>query len=254
MTNKLTRDKIIKLIVLAVVVFFVYSGITYIIFQEGTGVGFYVNLAAIVILLSFVMVLFERLAVIDLLKINDLKNDYESKIAVLSEKNRELERQVASFEKKVSKRIGILSKEAEMKKLIAEFVNHSDKPTRLLSYMVDTFQALAAVLYIQNEPEGEFVVKEHFGLLDDFVPANFSRGEGLNGQVAAAEKPQQIEDIPEDYFNLTSGLGKAKPKFLYLLPIMKDEHCFALIELASFEKQDLELIWEDITTKKDKKQ
>ena len=241
--NKLKREHILRLIAVIATLFFAFSVINYIIFSAGTNVVFYVNLIIIIILLSVVLLLFEKLSKIDKQKIIDITNNLESKINELTVNKNELENKLAIFEKKENKRFGNLSREAELKKIITEFLKNSSMASKLLLYLTDTFQAIAAILYVQCEDDSNFIVKETFGLPEGFTPAPFSQGEGLNGQVAAVKKPQLIEEIPEDYFNVMSGLGQSKPKYLYLLPILNDEKCIALIELASFEKQDLDEIW-----------
>jgi hypothetical protein len=47
-----------------------------------------------------------------------------------------------------------------------------------------------------------------------------------------------IHDIPESYFNISSGLGNSKPRFLLLIPVLFKEECIAVIELATFKKPD----------------
>jgi len=246
--NKLKRIHIIRLIAVTAILFFTFSIINHIIYFDEINIEFYVNLIIIVVLLSVIMLLFEKLSKIDQQKNIEIKHDLESNIIKLTENNSELESKLALFEKIENQRIGNLTKEAELKKIIADFLINNSKSSNLLLYLTDTFQALAAVLYTQSEKKGYFTVKDTFGLPEGFTPAPFSKGEGLNGQVVADGKPQHIEEIPEDYFDVLSGLGKEKPKYLYLLPILKDEKCFALIELASFEKKDLEKIWENIIT------
>jgi two-component system chemotaxis sensor kinase CheA len=47
-----------------------------------------------------------------------------------------------------------------------------------------------------------------------------------------------LYDIPEDYFNVVSGLGSAKPRFLLVVPVISGEACIAVLELAAFKKPD----------------
>ena len=45
-----------------------------------------------------------------------------------------------------------------------------------------------------------------------------------------------MTDIPEDYSDINSGLGKAKPKCVLILPIKDSNHVYGVIEVASFEE------------------
>lgn len=252
--NKLRREQIIRLIVVTAALFFTCSIINHIIFYVGTGLGFYVNLIFIIVLLSIVMLLFEKLWKIDDQRIKDIKNEFETKISDLTHRNSEIESKLTLLEKKENERIGNQTKEAELKKIVSDFLENNSKSPELMNYLTDTFKAMAAILYIQTKKEGNFTVKETFGLPEEFVPASFSEGEGLNGQVVSTGKPQLIKEVPEDYFKVLSGLGQTKPRFLYLLPILESGRCVALVELASFEKQDLEIVWDNITVKNENKQ
>ena len=61
-------------------------------------------------------------------------------------------------------------------------------------------------------------------------------GEGLVGQAAKEAKAMRINEIPEDYMPIVSGLGNALPKYLLIQPIIIDQHVEALVELASFRE------------------
>lgn len=58
-------------------------------------------------------------------------------------------------------------------------------------------------------------------------------GEGLLGNCYLEKKPIQLKQIPDNYIEITSGLGKATPKALYIVPLMVDENVLGFIELAS---------------------
>jgi hypothetical protein len=232
--------------VITVTLFFVYSVINHIFFNDITGISFYLNLVVLIVLLSFIMLLFEKLTKIERKHFGFVKKELERRILDLSGKNDTLKKEIEKFEYNKNKRIGNITKEAELKKIITGFLKNNKEASKLLTYTVETFNAMAAILYVQPEAEKEFIVKETFGLPENYTPASFSMNEGLNGQIAFEGKSHIVEDIPEDYFDVLSGLGQSKPKYLYLLPVMSEGVCVALVELASFEKNDIEIIWNNI--------
>jgi len=59
-------------------------------------------------------------------------------------------------------------------------------------------------------------------------------GEGLIGQSAANGKTLYVDDVPEGYIRIVSGLGSASPKFLLIVPIKTQERVLGVIEIASF--------------------
>ncbi|MEK3863357.1 CHASE3 domain-containing protein [Paenibacillus sp. FSL H7-0716] len=62
----------------------------------------------------------------------------------------------------------------------------------------------------------------------------FYIGEGLVGQCAKEARVMQIQDLPEDYISIESGLGVSSPKSLLLLPISFSGEVVAVVEIAAF--------------------
>ncbi len=63
-----------------------------------------------------------------------------------------------------------------------------------------------------------------------------NEGEGQIGTCYKNRKMIQIDELPDSYIKLTSGLGESVMRHLILLPIMKDELIVGVLELASFKK------------------
>ena len=61
-------------------------------------------------------------------------------------------------------------------------------------------------------------------------------GVGISGEVALEGLPVYLSDLPDDYPEITSGLGEAKPRYLYVVPLKLEEEIFGVIELASFNQ------------------
>jgi len=59
-------------------------------------------------------------------------------------------------------------------------------------------------------------------------------GEGLVGQAYLEKDAIFLTDIPNNYVNITSGLGKANPRCILLVPIQSNEEVVGVIELISF--------------------
>ncbi|HSQ28627.1 MAG TPA: response regulator [Gemmatimonadaceae bacterium] len=66
------------------------------------------------------------------------------------------------------------------------------------------------------------------------VANRFAPGEGLVGQSALEKQPILLQNVPDDYIQITSGLGEAPPRNIIVLPILFEGDVKAVIELASF--------------------
>jgi HAMP domain-containing protein/CheY-like chemotaxis protein/signal transduction histidine kinase len=66
------------------------------------------------------------------------------------------------------------------------------------------------------------------------VSNRFGVGEGLVGQAALEKEPILITNVPDDYIQISSGLGEAPPRNIIVLPILFEGEVKAVIELASF--------------------
>lgn len=65
------------------------------------------------------------------------------------------------------------------------------------------------------------------------VAYNF--GEGLVGQSAAEGRTLFVDEIPEGYIKIISGLGTASPRYLLIVPVKKGNDVMGVIEIASFK-------------------
>jgi methyl-accepting chemotaxis protein len=63
---------------------------------------------------------------------------------------------------------------------------------------------------------------------------SYEFGEGLIGQAAASGQSLYVDDVPEGYIKIVSGLGTASPKFLLIIPILRDGLVSGVMEIASF--------------------
>ena len=63
----------------------------------------------------------------------------------------------------------------------------------------------------------------------------FALGQGLVGQVALEKERILLSNVPRNYTKIGSGLGKASPLNLIVLPVLFEKEIKAVIELASFD-------------------
>jgi len=109
-----------------------------------------------------------------------------------------------------------------------------------LSQISKFYPIVEALFYMREKGSEEFLPIGDYAYFSEKKPSGFKLGETLPGQVAKNMKPMSISDIPENYIIVTSGLGKAKPRHLYFLPLIVNEKTIAVIEMASFKEFDKE--------------
>ncbi|MCM3627782.1 ATP-binding protein [Paenibacillus glycanilyticus] len=63
---------------------------------------------------------------------------------------------------------------------------------------------------------------------------SFKNGEGLVGQAALESRTILLTNVPDNYIQISSGLGKASPASLLIMPIHFEGQVVAVMELASF--------------------
>lgn len=69
-----------------------------------------------------------------------------------------------------------------------------------------------------------------------FIEQKIEIGEGLVGQCFLECEPIYLTEIPENYVRITSGLGDAVPRSLYIVPIKTQDEVVGIIEMASFSE------------------
>jgi methyl-accepting chemotaxis protein len=68
-----------------------------------------------------------------------------------------------------------------------------------------------------------------------FLDKRIELVEDLVGQCVLEQDTIFITDIPKNYVHITSGLGDATPRSIYISPLRIDEKVFSVTELASLD-------------------
>ncbi|HEY0677393.1 MAG TPA: HAMP domain-containing protein [Chitinophagaceae bacterium] len=111
---------------------------------------------------------------------------------------------------------------------------------RILSELAQVVRAHYGAFYILKQDETTDDVKlslfAAYGYKSEKnIPIEFAVGEGLIGQVAFEKERIILRNVPSNYIKITSGLGRAKPANLIILPVLFENNIKAVIELASLE-------------------
>ncbi len=139
---------------------------------------------------------------------------------------------------------------AEFSELLREHSNDLDSLAKaVIAKLVDYTVANIGGIYIVNDEDPENIIIElrAFYAYDrhKFLKRQFKPGETLIGQCYLEGQTIYMDDIPEDYISITSGLGKDKPRSLLIVPLKVNEQILGIVELASFqlfEKYQIEFV------------
>ena len=95
-----------------------------------------------------------------------------------------------------------------------------------------------AVMFLLNENDPNDAFFELFSAYAwdrrKYLNKRIDVSEGLVGACAMEKETIQLTEIPEDYIEITSGLGKANPKYIVLVPLKHEGIVQGVIEMASF--------------------
>ena len=106
--------------------------------------------------------------------------------------------------------------------------------------LVKNLQANQGALFIVNENtnSGEHLMMKSCYAYDrkKFINKQIEKGEGLVGTCWIEGETIFMTDIPQNYIQITSGLGDANPSCLLIVPIKFNDIILGVIEIASFKK------------------
>jgi HAMP domain-containing protein/CheY-like chemotaxis protein/signal transduction histidine kinase len=104
----------------------------------------------------------------------------------------------------------------------------------LLSELAPLVNAQQGVLYqMEAETPGSMMLLSSFADSTEGHQETVKVGEGLVGQCALEKRRMLISDLPHDTIPVRSGLFKAVPKNVIVLPVLFEDRVKAVIELAS---------------------
>ena len=106
-----------------------------------------------------------------------------------------------------------------------------------LNAICKQLEAGQGAIYAVNESEEKRTVELQGGYalnIGESTTINYEFGEGLIGQAAVSGRSLYVDDVPEGYIKIVSGLGSASPKYLLIVPMKHNDLVLGVIEIASF--------------------
>jgi HAMP domain-containing protein/signal transduction histidine kinase/DNA-binding response OmpR family regulator len=107
----------------------------------------------------------------------------------------------------------------------------------LLSELAPLVNAEQGVIYVMEGSGDDPGLRELASYADEPYgegePRRYRVGQGLVGQAAADRQRLLLSDIPDDSIRIGSGLLRARPRNVIVLPVLYEGHVKAVVELAS---------------------
>jgi methyl-accepting chemotaxis protein len=93
-----------------------------------------------------------------------------------------------------------------------------------------------AAYLVQQENDLRFVeLKSGYALsISESTTTRYNFGEGLIGQAASNGQLLYLDEVPEGYIKIISGLGSASPRYLLIAPVKNQDTVLGVLEIASF--------------------
>lgn len=105
----------------------------------------------------------------------------------------------------------------------------------MLQIFAKHFGLVQGLFFKFNDAESRFEVLSKYAFYKQEEIKSFTFGEGISGQVAEEQKILVIDNIPDNYITILSGLGIGNPRYLTVVPIIKNNSTVAVIEMATFQ-------------------
>ncbi len=93
-----------------------------------------------------------------------------------------------------------------------------------------------AAYLVQQENDTRFAeLKTGYALsMSESTTTRYNFGEGLIGQAASNGQLLYLDEVPEGYIKIVSGLGSASPRYLLVAPVKNQDTVLGVLEIASF--------------------
>ncbi|HQS32286.1 MAG: two-component system sensor histidine kinase/response regulator [Polaromonas sp. 39-63-203] len=116
----------------------------------------------------------------------------------------------------------------------------------VLEFAAQYLDVAVAALYVR-EGNGRLQRVAAYGFSEDRAPLaqSFYEAEGLVGQAALENRVLRLDNLPDNYLQVTSGLGQGSPRHVLVVPVHNDGQVNGVVELGflrALAPRDLEFV------------
>lgn len=106
---------------------------------------------------------------------------------------------------------------------------------QFLFHLIEYTQTQQGAIFLPTEGGKKLVLRSAYAYgRKKFVHQEILSDEGILGEVFQDGKTIYMNDIPEDYAQINTGLGAAKPTCVLVVPLVSQEKVMGVLEIAAF--------------------
>ena len=117
----------------------------------------------------------------------------------------------------------------------SHFDNAPAYAEKLLQSIAKELEIVQGLVFVLDDKDHLFHISGEYAYYSEERPRSFPLGETLSGQAAKNKKLLNVKELPDGYITILSGMGKSSPRHLVIAPIVYNDNCIGIIELASFK-------------------
>jgi CheY-like chemotaxis protein/signal transduction histidine kinase len=130
---------------------------------------------------------------------------------------------------------------AELAIKIRGELSQAELNRKLLSFLSNYTGFKMATAYVLTDGGKTLEFVAGHALPQDFNPAEISLGNGLIGNAALEGKIVEFDNIPSDFYKISSSLGEMSPRYIIIVPLKSYDEVVAVLEL-SFQSEPSPLV------------
>jgi len=109
---------------------------------------------------------------------------------------------------------------------------------KMLQSIAKELEIVQGLYFVLNDADQMFSISGEYAYFSEERPRSFPLGETISGQVAKNKQALNLKELPKGYVTVLSGLGASAPPHMIIAPIVYNDNCIGVIELASFKAFD----------------
>lgn len=121
------------------------------------------------------------------------------------------------------------------------FTDKNDASEKFLITLSKTYEIVQGELFVRSIENNNYTDKlilssTYAYYIPEIQKLEFEIGEGLIGQVAKGKHLLNLDNVPNGYIMVASGLGHTTPNNLIIIPLIYKNELIGVIEVAAFKK------------------